>query len=171
MSTGFLNRFSTDCFCLCFTSNGVLLCFAASFFLCFSSGGVLLCFSASFFLCFSSGGVLLCFSASFFLCFSSGGVLLRFAACSLQSSSTSGIVGFLFVFRGVVDPTPNQALGWSMSHGVDGPRQWQQEETKSDSKRVLAHGIAPFHLFGTFSVEAVFQKRKIYTLSYASGSD
>ena len=139
--------------------------------MCSSSGSFLLRFAACVFYNFSSGSVLLCFMTSFFLCFTSGGFLLRFTASSLHSFSTRRIACFLFVFRGVVDPIPDHALGWSASHGVDGPRQWQQEKTKNDSKRVLAHGNAPFHLFGTFSAEGVFQKRRIYTLSYASGSD
>ena len=136
-----------------------------------STGFLNLFSSEGFFLRFASGGVLLCFSASFFLSFSPRSFLLRFATCSLQSFSTRSIAGFLFVFRGGADPVPHHALGWGVSHGVDGPRQWKQKETDGDSKRVLAHGNAPFHLFGTFSAEGVFQKRRIYTLSHASGSD
>ena len=171
MSTGFLNRFSSQGFFLRLASGRVLLRFATGFFLCFSSGRVLLRFATGFFLCFSSCCVLLRFATGLFLCFSSCRVLLRFATGILQRSSTGCVVGFLFVFRGVDDSILRHALGWGVSHGVDGARQWQQKKTKSDSKRGLAHGNAPFHLLGTFTVEAVFQKRRIYTLIHASGSD
>ena len=156
-----------------------MLDFAACGLLRFSSGGVLLDFAACGLLRFSSGNVLLGFSACGLLRFSSGGVLLGLAACGLLrfsfggllGSSAGRIVGFLLVLRGVADPVSCYAMVQRVRHGSEGPRQWKQQETEGGSKRVLAHGNTPFHLLGTVHADAVFQKKRIYTLVHASGID
>ena len=67
---------------------------------------------------------------------------------------------FVFVFGSASGTTLHHELGWGVRHGVDGPRQWEQQEAESDSKRVLAHGNAPFHPPGTAHAGFVFQKKK-----------
>ena len=160
MSTGFLNRFSSQGFFLRLASGRVLLalcdgllvvlfvwpCLAAKGFCALFVLPRLLALRRAFRLaascccglCFSSRCPCALRRAS--CCgprFSSCCVLLpphALRRASSSGSSTGCVVGFLFVFRGVDDSILRHALGWGVSHGVDGARQWQQKKTKSDSK-------------------------------------